>query len=354
MTIDELRAKNCIIFECVSGSRAYNLHTPQSDTDIRGVFVLPKSEFFGLDRVEQVSNETNDIVFYEIGKFMELLSKNNPNILEMLAVSPQHILYKDPIFDLIQPDFCLSKLCKDTFAGYALTQIRKARGLNKKILNPQPVARKNILDFAYILSGYGTIQLPKWLEKEGLKQENCGLVNIPHAKNMFSLFYDNSPNQVLRYQGIMKKETANEVSLSSIPEGEKLVAYLSFNQDGYSSYCKEYREYWDWVEKRNDNRYQNTLSHGKQYDAKNMMHTFRLLEMAIEILSGQGVRVERSDREHLLRIKSGGYEFEELLALSEAKIQQIDALYEQSILPETPNRETIQAILVQIRTHFYS
>ena len=40
MTLEELRASGHIIFECISGSRAYGLATASSDTDIRGVFVL--------------------------------------------------------------------------------------------------------------------------------------------------------------------------------------------------------------------------------------------------------------------------------------------------------------------------
>ncbi|CAL2078139.1 conserved hypothetical protein [Tenacibaculum sp. 190524A05c] len=46
MTLEELKKSNNIIFECISGSRAYGLNTPSSDTDIRGVFVLPKDQFY--------------------------------------------------------------------------------------------------------------------------------------------------------------------------------------------------------------------------------------------------------------------------------------------------------------------
>ena len=48
LTIEDLKAQNLILFECISGSRAYGLDTPTSDTDIKGVFYLPKERFFGL------------------------------------------------------------------------------------------------------------------------------------------------------------------------------------------------------------------------------------------------------------------------------------------------------------------
>jgi len=63
MTIEELKQKDLIILECLSGSKAYGLDTPTSDTDIKGVFILPKSEFYGLSYISQVNNESNDIVY---------------------------------------------------------------------------------------------------------------------------------------------------------------------------------------------------------------------------------------------------------------------------------------------------
>ena len=40
MNIEYVRNKSRILFECISGSRAYGLDLPTSDTDIKGVFAL--------------------------------------------------------------------------------------------------------------------------------------------------------------------------------------------------------------------------------------------------------------------------------------------------------------------------
>ncbi len=174
LNIESIKTHNLLLFEAISGSRAFGLATETSDTDIRGVYYLPKEDFFGLNYIPQISNETNDITYYEIGRFVELLQKNNPNILEVLASPEDCILYKHPLMDLLKPEDFLSKLCKDTFAGYAVSQIKKAKGLHKKILNPVDKERKSILDFCFILDGTGSVPLKKWLSEKGKFRRNVG------------------------------------------------------------------------------------------------------------------------------------------------------------------------------------
>ena len=80
LTIDWIKDNGLLVFEVITGSRSHGLDTPTSDTDIKGVFVLPKNMFYGLEYTAQVNNETNDIVYYELKRFMELLSKSNAGI----------------------------------------------------------------------------------------------------------------------------------------------------------------------------------------------------------------------------------------------------------------------------------
>lgn len=351
MTIQELKDKGLLLFECISGSKAYGLDTPQSDTDLKGIFYLPKDRFFGLEYIPQISNETNDEVCYELGRFVELLCKNNPNILEVLASPSECILYKHPLIDKLDIEMFLSKLCKDTFAGYALTQIQKARGYKKKVVNPMEKERKTVLDFCYIMDSYQSVPVKEWLGKNNFVQDLCGLSSIPHAKGMYALFYD--AESKCGYHGIALKETANEVSLSSIPKHEEAIAYLFWNMEAYSLYCKEYKEYWGWVEERNDVRYQTNLNHGKNYDSKNMMHTIRLLQVAEEILRDGKLNVRRSNREELLHIKSGNMDYDDLLAMADKLMEKIESYYLKSSLPDVPDKEKAEKVLVEMRTELY-
>lgn len=351
MTIQDLKDRNLILYECISGSRAYGLEVPTSDTDIKGVFILPKDDFYGLNYIPQISNETNDIVYYELGRFIDLLQKNNPNILELLATPKDKILIKHPIIDKIKPELFISKRCKDTFGGYAFTQIKKARGLNKKIVNPVDKEKKTILEFCYVLHGQGSIILAKWLSINDFSQENCGLVNIPNMKDIYGIYHDASHN--LGYKGILKKENATMVLLSSIPKSEKPVGHLYFNQDGFVKYCKDYKEYWDWVDRRNESRYQNNLKHGKNYDSKNMMHTFRLLDMAIEILTSGNINVKRTNRDELLSIRRGEWSYGDLIEKAEQKISEIEEVYKNSTIQDEPNKQEIEQLLVSFRKEIY-
>jgi uncharacterized protein len=351
MTIQNLKSQNLILFEVISGSKSFGLNTPTSDTDTKGVYYLPKDKFFGLEYIPQISNETNDEVYYELGRFVELLLKNNPNILEILATPDDCILYKHPLMERLKIEDFLSKLCKDSFAGYAVTQIKKARGLKKKIVNPMAEEKKSLLDFCYILQGYNSVALPQWLDDNNYKQENYGLINMPNSKGMYALFYD--AQNTLGYKGIIQKDNSNEVSLSSIPKTETAIAYLSCNQDGYSKYCKEYKEYWDWIEKRNDDRYNTNQQHGKNYDSKNMMHTIRLLQTAEQILKTGQLSIRVPNREELLDIKAGNREYDDLLEMADGLIASIESLYDTCTLPESPDLEKATSVLIGIREELY-
>ncbi len=347
--LKELQDRKLILLECLSGSKAYGLATPTSDTDIKGVFLLPKQDFYGLEYVPQVANPSNDIVFYEFSRFMQLLSVNNPNILELLNTPASATHYKHPLLDKIKSELILSKLCKETFGKFALAQIKKAKGLRKKIVNPVGKERKSPLSFCYVSYGQGSLALNEYLNLKGWRQQDCGLTNVPHMKHTYGLYHRLGGD----YNGLIKKMASNDLSLSSIPKGQSQETLLYFNKDGYSTYCKEYREYWDWVNHRNEARYENTQSHGKNYDAKNMMHTFRLLDMAIEIGREQRVNVKRPNREFLLDIKAGKYDYDELLRMAEEKQLEMEQAFAQSSLPDQPDLEAISNLAYKLRDKFY-
>ena len=97
-----------------------------------------------------------------------------------------------------------------------------------------------------------------------------------------------------------------------------------------------------------------TLNHGKNYDAKNLMHTIRLLQMAKDIAEKGEVVVHRANRNELLAIKSGQFDYDTLIAMADTLNQEIDKDFTNSNLPDVPDRDKAIGVLNQIRLALYN
>ena len=82
----ELR-ENVKILHCIeSGSRAWGFASPDSDYDVRFIYVRPKEFYLRLDKTRDVIewqlDETLDINGWDIQKALQLLYKSNPTLFE--------------------------------------------------------------------------------------------------------------------------------------------------------------------------------------------------------------------------------------------------------------------------------
>lgn len=78
-----------VIAEYFGGSHLYGLNTPESDIDVRGVFVNTQPEFIlGTRRFEELRKQNaaikEDIVYKELSHIMALLKRANSEALEVL------------------------------------------------------------------------------------------------------------------------------------------------------------------------------------------------------------------------------------------------------------------------------
>lgn len=347
-TLDRVRQPDLLLFDAVAGSKAYGTDLPGSDEDRRGVFVAPTSFIFGLDTIEQVSDEKSDQVYYELGRFMELLLRNNPNVLELLAMPEDCVRHRHPLFERLKPEIFLSKRCANTFGEYAMGQIRKARGLNKKIVNPQPEKRKALLEFCHVPEGQGSLPVLDWLAARDLTAEECSLTAVNHADDLFAIYHLPGGN----VRGLVSPRDPDAFLFSSVPLEAVPLAWMSCNRDAFRAHCKAHREYWEWVTQRNAERYRTNMEHGRGYDSKNLLHTLRLLDMAEEIATEGVLKVRRPNREFLLRVRAGEFEYEELVERAEQQLFRVREAFERSSLPDEPDRDRINALLVEIRREF--
>lgn len=345
-TVERVARKDLLLFESVSGSRSFGTDHAGSDTDLRGVFVAPLSFMAGLETIEQVSDEKSDVVYYEIGRFISLLTTNNPNIIEMMFSPEFCVRYRHPAFEVIRPEVFVSKLCRQSFGNYAMGQIRKARGLNKKIVNPEPKERKHLREFCYVLAGQGAVNLVDWLKARGLDEGACALVGVRHSPGTYAIFVG------VGGRGIFSQKDDSSVICSSVPKGAEPVGWMTCHADAFKAHCRSHREYWQWVEERNEDRYQTNISHDRGYDSKNLMHTLRLLDQALEIAEEGRITLPRPNADWLKKVKSGTYEYDDLLKIADERHAAMEAAFEKSDLPEEPSWEAANGILMEVRSRF--
>ena len=368
------------LYLVIRGSHAYGTNVETSDTDYAGVFIQSIDDILGNKYKEQINDDNNDIVIYEIKRFLELLGSNNPTVMELLNTPEDCVVYKDPIFDLVLNDKekFITKMCAKSFGGYAKQQISKAKGQDKKQnWEKDKVTRKTPLDFCYLHLGEKSVSLKDYLDKNNLDQKFCGLSNVPHSRDTYALFYDrmsdfkysdkrpkwekflsNLFNKVksLEFKGI-SFENSNDIRLSSIPKGlpkSYFIGHISYNKDGYSQHCKDYLSYQEWIKKRNESRWVDVKSHGQKIDGKNMMHCKRLMEMAKEIGEGKGIIVRRPNAKELISIRKGEVDLQTLINNVEKEINEVDKLFANSSLPDSIDSDFINQLIVKIRKEIYN
>lgn len=79
-----------VIFRGIVGSHAYGTANAASDTDVRGVFVVPSCEYVRLALPpKQVSDERNDHTYYSLLRFCELMAEANPTRRGSMRSSPR-------------------------------------------------------------------------------------------------------------------------------------------------------------------------------------------------------------------------------------------------------------------------
>ena len=80
-----------LLFATVSGAHLYGFASPDSDVDLRGVYVLPVTSVVGLNRPEETVTNTFehagreiDLVVHDVKKFLSLMLNKNGYVLEQL------------------------------------------------------------------------------------------------------------------------------------------------------------------------------------------------------------------------------------------------------------------------------
>lgn len=341
-SLEDLRGagSRATLLECIAGSHAYGTSNASSDEDVRGVFAVPACAYLSLTRPpDQVGDERGNIVFYSLRRVIELLSVANPNILELLFMPADCMRVCAPEMNelIAHRSLFITKQCADTHAGYAMSQIKKARGQNKWVNNPKPEQPPAKEGFCHVLPwdpGRRQSDMPMRpvaLNAIGWSLSEFHAAKLEHARDTYRLY---------RYgkeaRGVFRGELITCESIPKEDEPTRFAGLLLFNEQGWKQALVDHQNYWAWRRERNPARWEQQEHGGLDFDAKNLMHTIRLLMSARAILrDGEPiVRFAGSDLDVLLSIRSGERTFDQIMRLAESLMAECDSLKAASPLPD--------------------
>ncbi len=341
-----------VIFRGIWGSHAYGTSTPESDWDTFGVYVLEAERYLSFQEPPlQLADARNDNRFYSLRNFLELAANANPNILDAIFLPQDCVLHTSPYWATIYEHrgLFLSRKFYQTYVHYAMGQIRKAHGHKKLIHNPQPERPPTPEDFCYVLgtspAGMPMRSIP--LKESGISLAHCHVSALENSGEIYRL-YHYGPSA----KGVFHKEMLLCENIPKEDETTHFCGLMLFNKNAYEQAKIKHRQYWEWRRKRNEARWRSQEAGLLNYDAKNLMHTFRLLYSALHLLeNGEPlVRFTGEKRQELCDIRAGRFGYEELVTKAETLAARLAQEGEKSSLPESCDLDRVNDLLLTI-TH---
>lgn len=323
MTEIEKWLEDRIILKVYKGSYAYGTNHADSDVDIGGICIPPKQYLYGFYSFEQYESKNYthytgykktgqgaDTVIYGLHKFVKLACNCNPNIIETLFTNPTHILHSNYLGNMLLENRKLffTKKAKDTFGGYAFSQLRR---LNNKLPMEKTKTRQLNLENKENHLKVRTIKIKHKLTQLFLQEE----LSQEDIKEIWELRNEN--DKINTRMAAVKEERA---------EIDRLMGGGNHNHHGsHAGLIEKYG-----------------------YDVKHAMHLIRLLHMGLEILTEGECRVLRPDKNYLLAIRYGEYTLEQIQQESDKLFRLLDEAYVNSKLPDTPDIDKVNQLLMDI------
>jgi len=287
------------------GSVAHGMYVPKNDPDsiddkdIMGVYIGPLEHYLGFGRkevYEQWEGEW-DCVFYELKKFVGMLLNCNPNVLSLLWLKPNGIIYESSLGERLRQnrDIFVTKQAYHSFSGYAHAQFKKMVSFNQEAQALMEQLEQQLISF-----------------------------------------------------GIDPDSSDDGHSLRRL-DGQPFVGATTEMMEVVKRFRGERRRYYSggyMGKKRRE------LVRRVGYDAKNAAHLIRLLRMGIEFLSEGTLHVERTDAAELLDIKRGEWPLEKVKAEAERLFQLAQEAYVRSALPPEPDRERAEQLCVEMISEY--
>lgn len=340
--------ENFDIVRCYSGSLAYGTNLPTSDVDIRGIFCASersiRTPFFPIEELTLEDEEDGKI--YELTNFFKLFLNMNPNILELMFVDEKDILQSSDVYEYLRQHApaLLSKKVAHTFSGYAMAQLKRIKGHDKWINNPQPETLPTQMGFMRLVFNFTENHVAKHNEfMAELQNLNDSCILFPYGNDTYAVIKDSESPRMFNADGSIRK--IDYESLADEVKKQKPLMVVKYLAEDHKLAKEKHRNYWRWKAERNETRHQLEVDYG--YDTKHAMHLVRLMRMGEEILTTGQVLVKRPDAKELLDIRAGKWTLDELLTWADEKDKLIRGeLYKNSSLQHSGNYNLAAKVLM--------
>ncbi len=347
-TLKDLMVINLLV-KHRAGSHAYGTNIATSDQDFRGIFcadpINVRTPFFRIEEAEDTSEE--DTKLYELANYMKLCVACNPNIIETLCVDRSDIVSSSFGYELLRRhrQELLSSQIAATTTGYALSQLKRIKGHNKWINNPQPELQPVPANHLSVVQWLGA---EKNLHPDVYQFWNNHRL-IPFGNDMFG---------VVQADGY-KLWDAERGNLNDNFDGNRedynntYLMVVKWNRDEFKTKLEKWQQYWTWKKERNKVRSELEEQHG--YDTKHAMHLVRLLRMGVEALRDGVILVKRPDAEELLSIRNGAWTYDELVSYADKMKDEVDNVWlEKTSLPEKADLELAADLIMAVQDSVWS
>lgn len=326
-----------------AGSHAYGTNIATSDEDYRGIFygdpINILTPFFPVRESTDITEE--DTKYYELAHFMKLCLDCNPNIVETLWVDRGDILHCTDAYNMLRLERSklLSAKVAFTFSGYAVSQLKRIKGHNKWINNPQPEEAPKPYQYLSVVQWLGAYK--NLNPRIGDYKDGHRLV--PFGGEVYGIAADKYRSLWDSHGGLNDLIEAGDRELY-----RDFIMIVKWNKQQYKEAKENHRKYWEWKNNRNESRSELEEAHG--YDTKHAMHLVRLLRMGEEILTEGVVHVRRPDAEELLAIRNGAWKYEELVKYAEHMDHMIlKVLYTTTELRKKADIKTAAKLLMRVQ-----
>jgi hypothetical protein len=294
-----------VVLEAVVGSQAWGLVDQSSDTDRRGLFVLPFPWTCRLGDVpEDLLSADGSSTYWEVAKVVSNALRADPNTLELLFVQNARATDRMGEWILAERNTFLSSRVHASFGQYALSQLKK---LKRSLRLAEH--RDIVMD---------------WLRSDPTLSLDAAATRLAERARIIAP----TPDAAL----LQAKDYLKQLYASLFDHG--LLAAKSF--EALARYARENPD---------------PSEPPRRLRPKNAYNLLRLLFTATGWLRNGWPEFEMKGavRNELLAIKRGEVALEDVLRRAEELSRELDEAHRNTKLPERPDLARAQALLIRVR-----